>query len=581
MNKLSAKELAILVSETQTLLGLYYHKDKWKSIFPTISLLSEKFDQFYESNPNAMQARLSFYLEKQGYTTNLVINQIIIVLCICHSLGINHIIRQQLISACLCQYICIQKENNAIASNQKISSQGLKLYKLRNTLALKLMNYAQIPQGIIHTVFNNFTLYKQVILGKNQSALIDINTLIISISTLISKEITLAKNNKAKSLTAAISTLYISCEQSNVQTILKKLLSYLPCVMPGTKISTKPDCYHIGQFYKKDNIINLCFTIPEAENSSKGRFSLTKDQTQQNRVQHICYDQGVIFKIWFEPLASITSKNELLIKETLSCKVPLDNIELLKSSLNAKNNHSVEELCELLNNYPYISHSLCLLASKANRTEQLIDSIRHAIMMLGANRTPLLILKIILELQLDALGIAQWFNLKNKVQSLVLACEQAAQEIYDFLPEEASLCILNYCYRVLAEKNNQIYTLSASKNDLNLDSPFLIETLFGIKNVSDHSTANIQNNMSKEWLDAIRALKKKSARDSISKPSNHLYCLGLALLCINKIYEPDYDFDAYANEFIAKAVKSLKLESIDKYLNTLLEQNFCNRIGAS
>ena len=107
------------------------------------------------------------------------------------------------------------------------------------------------------------------------------------------------------------------------------------------------------------------------------------------------------------------------------------------------------------------------------------------------------------------------------------------------------------------------------------------ETLLGIKTVSHHSTANIQNNMSKEWLDAISALKKKSARDSISKPSNHLYCLGLALLCINQIYEPDYDFDAYANEFIVKAVKSLKLESIDRYLNTLLEQNFCNRIDVS
>jgi len=581
MNKLSAKELAILVSETQTLLGLYYHKDKWKSIFPTISLLSEKFDHFFESNPNAIQAQLCFYLEKQGYTTNIVINQIIIVLCICQSLGINHVIRQQLIAACLCQYICIQKENNAIASNQKISSQGLKLYQQRNTLALKLMNYAQVPQGIIHTVFNNLTLYKQVISGKKHSALIDINTLIISIATLLSKDMTLAKNHKAKSLTGAISSLYITCDQPNVQTILKKLLSYLPCVMPGTKISTQPDCYQIGQFYKKDKLINLCFTIPEGDNSSKGRFSFTKDQTQQNRVQHICHDQGIIFKIWFEPLTNITSKNELLLIENLNSKVPLDNIESLKSSLNAKKHHSIEELCELLNDYPHISQSVCLLASKANRTEQQIESIRHAIMMLGANRTPLLIQKIILELQLDTLGITQWFNLKDKVQSLMLASEQAAQKIYDFLPEEASLCILNYCYAVLSEKNNQIYTLSASKKDISQDSPFLIETLLGIKNTDEHATANNHNCMPQPWHDAIHNLKKKSAHDAISKPSNQLYCLGIALLCINKIYEPEYDFDAYANEFIADALKNLKLEGIDSYMNSLLELNFYNQIMLS
>jgi hypothetical protein len=581
MNKLSAKELAMLVSETQTLLGLYYHKDKWKSIFPTISHLSEKFDHFFESNPNAMQAQLCFYLEKQGYTTNLVINQIIIVLSICQSLGINHVIRQQLIAACLCQYICIQKESNAIASNQKISSQGLKLYQQRNTLALKLMNYAKVPQGIIHKVFNNLTLYKQVISGKKHSVLIDINTLIISISTLLSKEITLAKNHKAKSLTAAISSLYIASDQSNVQTILKRLLNYLPCIMPGTKISIKPDCYHIGQFYKKDKLINLSFTIPEGNNSSKGRFSFTKDQTEQNRVQHICHDQGIIFKIWFEPLTSITSKNELLRIENLNSKVTLDNIESLKICLNAKKHHSIEELCEQLNDYPHISQSLCFLASKANRTEQQIESIRHAIMMLGANRTPLLIQKIILELQLDALGITQWFNLKDKVQSLMLASEQAAQEIYDFLPEEASLCILNYCYAVLSEKNNQIYTLSANKGDISQGSPFLIETLLGIKNTDEHATTDSHNVMPQPWHDAIHNLKKKSAHDAISKPSNHLYCLGIALLCINKIYEPDYDFDAYANEFIAKAVKSLKLKSVDKYLNTLLELNFYDRIDIS
>jgi len=581
MNKLSATELALLISETQKLLGLYYQKDKWKSIFPTISYLAEKYDHFFESNPNAMQAQLSFYLEKQGYTTNLVINQIIIVLSICQSLGINHVIRQQLIAVCLCQYICIQKESNAIAANLKISPQGIKLYKMRYALALKLMNYAQVPDSVIQNIFHNLTLYKQVISGNKHNSLTNINTIIISISTLLSKEITLAKNHKAKSLTKAIAELYQKSSQLTVQNILKTLISHLPAILPGTKISSSPDCYYIGQFDKKDKLVDLCFKIPQETDSSKGSFSLSKPLLNQNQAQHICTDQRVIFKIWFAPLEAITSKNELQFKNSHNTKKPLENIDILINNLNSKKHHSIEELCDLLHLYPNIAQALCQLSSKANRTKQNIASIRHAIMMLGAIRTPLLIQKIILELQLDELGDTNWLKLKPRVHALTVAAELAAQEIYDFLPEEASICILKYCYILLAEKNNQIHHISISKTNLDHGSLFLIETLLDIKNTKESSAHKIQNSIPKEWLTALVCLHRKNSKEAIKKPSNQLYCLGISLLLINKIYKPGCDLNAYENEFISQAIKNLKLESLDEFLNSLLELNFYNRITLS
>ena len=68
-------------------------------------------------------------------------------------------------------------------------------------------------------------------------------------------------------------------------------------------------------------------------------------------------------------------------------------------------------------------------------------------------------------------------------------------------------------------------------------------------------------------LKTINYLRKKSVHDSISsKPSNHFYCLGIALLFMGRCYDPDYSFDAYANEFINDAVKSLKLKSVNNKL---------------
>jgi len=581
MNKLSAQDFASLISDTQKLLSLYYHKNKWKSIFPTISHLSEKYDTFYQVKPDAMQAQLCFYLEKQGYTTNLVINQIIIVLSICHSLRINQVTRQQLISACLCQYICIQKENNAIADKQKLSPQGLKIFKMRYSLTLKLLAYGQVPNGIIQDIFKNITLYTQVTLGKEQGNLVNIDTLIISTATLLAKQVTIAKNHKAKSLTSSIASLYQECNQFNVQSILKKLISYLPPILPGTILEGPQSTYYIGTYYKNDKIIHLNFNIPPNHNSSKGNFSFAKLPKINNQPQQVCQDQGIIFKIWFQPLSSIVLKNELISKEKEKSTILNEDLALLESHLKAKNHHSIEDLCQLLSSYHGISQELCKLASNANRTEQSINSIRHAIMMLGAIRTPLLIQKLILQMQLESLGITQWFSIKEKVLSLVSAAEVAAQEVYDFLPEEASICILQYCITVLTEQNKVSHKITPLNEKETIGSPFLAESLFDIKQVIDFSSSNLEKCLSKAWSVAIINLQNTSPALTDKLSSNHFYCVGMALLATNKIYKPEYNFDAYTNNFISQAVKNLKLKSLDNYLNNLSELHFNSCINMS
>ncbi|WP_212668759.1 hypothetical protein [Pseudoalteromonas sp. NBT06-2] len=558
---------------------MYYHKDKWKSIFPTISHLSERYDDFYQIKPNAMQAQLCFYLEKQGYTTNLVINQIIIVLSISHSLGINKLLRQQLIAACLCQYICIQKENNAIASQQKLSPQSVKLFKMRYSLTLRLLDYGQVPNGIIQDIFRNITLYTQITMGKKQGILVNKNTLIISIATYLAKQITIAKNHNAKSLASSIATLYLECNQFNVQFLLKKLIGYLPEVLPGTMLKGPQSTYYIGTYYKNEKPLYLNFNIPLNHNSSKGSFSLAKLQNLNNKPQQICQDQGIIFKIWFQPLSDILSKNELISNQMENLSIVNDTLELLESSLKAKNHHSIEDLCQLLSPYQEISEELCKLASNANRTEQSIHSVRHAIMMLGAIRTPLLIQKLILQMQLEELGISQWFLLKAKVNSLVSAAEKAAQQIYDFLPEEAGICILQYCLTVLTETNKIPLKITNFDTKAVLGSPFLAESLLGIEQPIDVTSSNMHEHLSKEWLSAIETLQKKSIDVTTQLFSNHIYCLGIALLTTNKIYKPEYNFDAYTNDFISKALKNLKLTTLDNYLHSLSELHFNNYIN--
>jgi len=67
--KVSPLQFKKLFEHSHQVLRLYYKKEKWAVIYPSITQLAERFVQCYSQQPNALHAHLHFYAKEQGYTT--------------------------------------------------------------------------------------------------------------------------------------------------------------------------------------------------------------------------------------------------------------------------------------------------------------------------------------------------------------------------------------------------------------------------------------------------------------------------------------------------------------------------------
>ncbi|SFC15086.1 hypothetical protein [Pseudoalteromonas denitrificans] len=581
MSALTANDLAKLLSDTQKLMLFYYSKDKWHQIFPLISHLAEQYDLFYIEHKQAMLAQLTFYLSKQGYTTNLVINQIIILLTFCHSSQINKAARQKLISACLCQYICYQKENNAIAMGQTLSPESIKLFKMRNKLTIKLLDYGKVPQGIIQNIFKNLSRYTQTISDHQSSCLLDTPTIFIATSALLAKKITLAKNTQVMNLQNAVAQIYQTSKQTNVLLLLKKLIQYLPCELPGSVLVFNNDyrSYYIGEFSDElnENTQYLTYQVPLKQSSKQGRFSINNAWLKTNSPQQVCQDLGLIFKIWFEPLTSIKQKNNITFNFIKNHESNHTQQNHLMSIISKKQHNTIDNLCDILSDQNKICLSLCQLATDSNRTGQTITSVRHAIMLLGTIRAPFLIKKILLQHELQQLNHPNWYLIEQRVLSLVEAAELTATNIYDFLPEEVSITILSYCYILLSQPDASpsLYVLKDSALPKNVQ--LSIENYLGLTWLPTNNKfeSSILTTLSTKWINALTNLQ---AFNSNKNETLEFYAIVLSLVGVTYAYDCEYHPDAYTEQLLKLAIKKLKFKSLDTYLEKTHEFHFKNQL---
>ena len=116
-------------------------------------------------------------------------------------------------------------------------------------------------------------------------------------------------------------------------------------------------------------------------------------------------------------------------------------------------------------------------------------------------------------------------------------------------------------------------------SDVSKQSPYNAFNLANLLeiNFQENQLIDTLMNLSAHWIKAIQHIERLPESTN-EKLSNHVYCIGLAILAINKLYHPKFQCDAYANAFIVKAVKHLNLKSLDNYINKLLEQNLTNQV---
>ncbi len=231
------QHLASLFKQTHEMLRLYYNKSQWPSIYPLLSKQAEQFYKLYETHPNALQAQLCLYVSDFGYTTNLVVNQCVVVAALCKSLNYNSQVSQQLIAVCLTNYLCVQTQTNKLAAQQPLNNEEKKQWQARHQLAVKLLQSANLPSNDIARILAPLNKYKQALLSAPKIMIYDGATTLVALANIIAMNITYRAADDHVNLYKAISDIYIRTPNSFAQNALKKLVANIGPYLPGSLVS--------------------------------------------------------------------------------------------------------------------------------------------------------------------------------------------------------------------------------------------------------------------------------------------------------------------------------------------------------
>ena len=553
MTSFNATELQQLVNSTHNVLRLYYQKDKWPKLFPLLSQLAEQYDQAYQQNPRAMQSQLLFYIAKQGYTTNLIINQTIICTAISNSLGYDPETRYSLIGSNLVQLICAQKESNLLANQEVLTLQSQKLWHQRFNLAIKLLNAGHVKNTLIYEVLANLSATQQK-LSKNELSHLDNQyTQIIALSHWLAKKITPTKTTKGQSLNAVLQYAYLHFQSSFLRSVILSLSAHLPDVLPGTCFKWEDSLLmYVCQLPKGRH---LTFKFNKNAITADGKWHPITTIPHQCLSQQSCHDPRLLFALWFKPLAQVV---ERFIQPQSHALVDNSNGHNIIEQLQTRAHWQTDTLLSVLAADPFISRSLCEFTTQ--QTTQTISELKHAVLLLGPNRIPLVVHKLALLNRLNAIKFPNCDNLQARILSAVLLIESIALQGYDDFIEYASITLLEVVIAQLTGHHNQIigHTSQASTcsglQRLDISALLMIEPRLPIS-----ENIVLPRNIPRNWQHAVNHLADiKTVKPS--SMSTELACLVLAISQINQLFSIRVEPCALSNALVNRANDLLKTQ---------------------
>ena len=550
MSDFSAKQLQELVNATHTLQRLYYHKEKWPKLFPLISLLAEQYDNAYLDHPRAMQAQLMFYISKQGFTTNLVINQTILCCIISHALCIPIAMRQRLIACCLIHLICAQKESNQLANNEPLTAQGKKLWAQRNLLAAKLMQTGRVKAPIIYQVLKYLPDAHRHLAGHTAQYALDQPTCIVALSEALSRKITLSKSAQAMSLHEAIKCIYVSTKNSYLCSLLKKLTEVLPAILPASCYQQNQQLYLFIDHIHEDRY--LSFMLSEQKLTAKGHWYETNALPSQTKfIQKACLDDNLIYSLWFKPLNKRLEHQKPITIDVMQ-EQPLDDL----LAVLARFKHiSLEQLILSCEPHSKMSQLLCHYATV--RAGQTISELKHAILLLGPARVPEIIKKVALQQQLHSLNYPNQVYLEARLFIASELLEHLAKDHHHNFAEQASCALLKYVLAVLQSSPDLLISPCAQYlslkgiSQLSANSFLLLPTTTEFKLTKD-------NYLSPSWYKALVELPQIEQLGN-NTLSIELSCLIITFATLNRIYANDINPCSLSNSILERAFRVLNL----------------------
>lgn len=550
--KVSPLQFKKLFEHSHQVLRLYYKKEKWAVIYPSITQLAERFVQCYSQQPNALHAHLHFYVKEQGYTTNLIVNQAILVTAMCHALGYTKELTESLVIAAIADQICTSNETNKIAAGQALTEQAERLVKSRHALAVKMLNKGNVPTGQIQRVLARLDKYASAITGVKAIPLYDNSSIIVAISMRIAKAITPRARIKTFSINQAIKSLYLSCYNEFAQNTLCQLAEQLNHYPAGLSVTYKGEqCIVLS---RKDKISYLALII---DNKARRIIKTSQPLIGDYRTR-VTLDPILLYKIWF---------NEQLPQTLINHHTDKDCLEIIAKLGNTKY-PDFKHIEKVVSSFDHVDQALRVAAMQYNRQGQKAGSLRHSLTMVGLDTAALLCQRVLLETMIAnishpfATDIANKYAHINKVITLLISKKHSEKFEFYLCPFAA------FIYFLLQQHPEKVMRFIQLNDNEYTSKPFSIAQLFGLKEYQETSLEEYVRNYFSESF-SHRALlhtetKSKSQLNDVDKEF-----IAIKYLAVSTLYELDIETE-WQKQTTNEVLKLFEWQNINEFKTELL-----------
>ncbi|WP_440056410.1 hypothetical protein ACSLBF_20065 (plasmid) [Pseudoalteromonas sp. T1lg65] len=558
--RITPRTLKALIGGTHKVLRHYYKKATWPSIYPTLVKLSQLYIQCYESNPNALHAQLSLYSSNFPYSTNLVINQAILVCMACKQLGFSNSVTEELLLACLADYLCVAKETDMIGRGESLSRQGQKLWKVRHQLTVNLLEEAKTPYLQCLRILSRLSSYSQRLVSPEPTRFTDNASLIVAVAHKLSQLITPNFNKRTLGLDEAIKRLYLKPANKYLTTVLDAICGSFSLRPAGLLCEIDEQQGVLIDSNEQEKLICIidygrARKLVKTHKPLEFRFaSMTID------------DEQLLLKVWFQLETVPHNVNQGTETGVLA----------LIEELSHSRFQSFSALEKLISQHQNIDNALQLAARQYNREHLKAASVRHSLAMVGLDTAGLLSQRVLLEQVIASHPLPFTEDVLAKYTMLAQIIAIFVGSSYGQEYEEILSPFTAVVTFLVLHQGVEIQHLTAFKREPFSEKVISVANLFGIQEIAfDKLNQFMQRHFADSKLHQNMLDSETSVKSELPQNTNIFIFIKLVAL---KVMAPFWQPTAWQSQFMDAMVSDSEFTSYQAFENALLEAGFYSTI---
>ncbi|MBB1293488.1 hypothetical protein [Pseudoalteromonas sp. SR41-4] len=562
MDELCAQDLASLFEKTDKLLRFYHNRSQWPQIYPLLTQLAEQYYKLYDSHPNAMQAQLTLYAETQGYTTNLVVNQCVIVAAFCRSLSYDSKISQLLICVCLTNYLCVQTQTNKLALRQPLTQQEKKQWQSRHQLAVKLLQSANIATDHIAGILARLNKYKQALLSTPKIMIYDGPTTLVALANIIAMNITYRTQNDHIDIYKAVADIYIRTPNLFAQQALKALIGHFGPYLPGSLVNySDQQLTYIGKNHQQRDLL---IALHEQQ---KTKWYSVKAKLESHSKQRPSKDKRLLFSVWF---------NEHIAPAIEIVNVEKQQLLILISQVKIQKEYSYSALAKLLNNHPATIELLREAVKPYNKEQLAGKDLRHCLSMVGLYNAPAIIQRVLFEQLVSHQAHPLMQHIQLRLQAIISLLNQLVSRDQHNQFEHLALPIYGYVNYLIEYCSTTISRKTVYEHSPKSDVSMPFAWLFGVTvHDSGHLSAYLLELLGDNpWTQALLDAEQQK-KQHLSAEAQLWVAIKLVVI---KVYQPNAIQSSWQTHTFDQVLKRLDWQSSEDFYAQLPSLGLSNSV---